>query len=315
MDLIREFSNLTEAQQGGVIALGNFDGIHAGHKKVIAEANKLAQSLCSFLGVMSFEPHPRSFLRPDEPPFRLTPLDVKLALLEKESVTKAYIVEFNEAFREVTAADFLDDLLKDQLKVRGVVAGHDFCFGKGRSGNAALLEAWGKENNIEIVIVPEEKNDQGNAFSSTQLRAFLRQGDVVAAAHFLGRPWEIDGIVIQGDQRGRKIGFPTANIDLGNYLRPAFGVYAVRVQIAGQEQLGWLPAVANIGRRPTFNKDHDLLEVHLFDFDQDIYGQKLRVQLVEHIRPERKFDGIEALVAQIHADSLQAQKLLSENKE
>lgn len=314
MDLIRHFAHLPEKDRGAVVALGNFDGLHAGHKKVLLQTAEMAHELKAPVGVVSFEPHPRSLFQKEAAPFRLTPLDVKLKLLAEEGVEKSYIVEFDEEFREKTADEFLNDFLGAQLGVRGVVVGHDFCFGANRQGTVEMLQKWGDEKGIAVRVITECTHEDGTSFSSTQLRDFIRAGNVRAAADFLHRPWEIDGIVIQGDQRGRTIGFPTANIDLADYLRPAFGVYAVRVLIQGQETLGWLPAVANIGRRPTFNKENDLLEVHLFDFDQDIYGQKLQVQLIDFLRPEQKFSGIEALVTQIRADSEKAQKILAENK-
>ena len=309
MRIFRHFAELPDAVRGGVVALGNFDGVHLGHQAVIGKALALAKSFGVPAGVMTFEPHPRSVFAPDQPPFRLTPFRIKARLIEALSVDFLLMQHFDKTFASHTAEDFIEEVLIKGLGARAVVVGYDFCFGKGRGGNAALLRA---RNEFETVAVDVQGGGDGQAFSSNKIRQALQDGRPELATQILGRPWEIEGRVETGDQRGRTIGFPTANLHLHDYLRPAIGVYAVRAGVDQGPDTVWHDGVANLGRRPTFDKQDVILEAHLFDFDGDLYGRHLRVALAGYIRPERKFDGLPALQAQIAEDCDTARAILSE---
>jgi riboflavin kinase/FMN adenylyltransferase len=309
MRIFRHFAELPDAVRGGVIALGNFDGVHRGHQAVIGRALELAKGWNVPAGVMTFEPHPRSVFSPDQPPFRLTPFRIKARLIEALSVDFLLMQHFDKAFAGHTAEDFIRQVLIEGLGVRAVVVGYDFCFGKNRSGNVAVLSA---ENSFETIALSAQSAEDGQAFSSNMIRTALQDAKPELAARILGRPWEIEGRVETGDQRGRTIGFPTANLHLADYLRPAIGVYAVRAGIDQGADTVWHDGVANLGRRPTFDKQDVILEAHLFDFDGDLYGRHLRVALAGYIRPERKFDGLPALKAQIAQDCDAARSILSE---
>ena len=309
MRIFRHFAELPAAVRGGVVALGNFDGVHRGHRAVIGAALDLAEKLDAPAGVMTFEPHPRSVFTPDQPPFRLTPFRIKARLIEALSVDFLLMQHFDKPFAAHTAEEFIEQVLIGGLGVRAVVVGYDFCFGKGRAGNIEMLRA---RPEFETVTVDAQSGLDGQAYSSNLIRQALLDGKPERAATLLGRPWEIEGRVEAGDQRGRLIGFPTANLDLGDYMRPASGVYAVRAGIDRGGDTVWHDGVANLGHRPTFPTQDVTLEVHLFDFDGDLYGRHLRVALAGYIRPERKFDGLPALKAQIAQDCDTARSLLSE---
>jgi riboflavin kinase / FMN adenylyltransferase len=308
MDIFRHYTGLPADARGGVVAIGNFDGIHLGHQFVIAEAGALARVANAPHAVLTFEPHPRSVFQPNAAPFRLTPFRVKAELLRGLGVGLLYNLHFDLEFAALSAEDFVRQVLVGGLGLREAVVGYDFVFGHRRQGNAALLTRMGEALGFGVTIV--EPVQQGSEiYSSTRIRALLVEGKPRAAAALLGRPWEIDGRVEQGDRRGRTIGFPTANIELADYLRPAAGVYAVRAAI-GRDG-AWRDGVANLGLRPTFGGSDLRLEVHLFDFAGDLYGRHLRVALVDYIRPERKFAGLDALKAQIAADAMQARAMLA----
>jgi len=292
---------------GAVLALGNFDGVHRGHRAVIERAAGIARGLNAPLGVLTFEPHPRSLFQPDAPPFRLTPFRSKARLLSGLGLDLLVVTRFDKAMAAKLAQDFVIDVLVEGLKVRHLVVGYDFVFGHKRSGNPAMLDQMSDFEGYGLTVV--EPVAQGNdIFSSTLIRQNLAEGRPRAAAELLGHWWEIEGRVLTGFKRGRTIGFPTANLALDDYQRPALGVYAVRAQAAGDGR--WLDGAANLGRRPTVGGQTENLEVHLFDFDGDIYGKWLRVQLVDYIRPERKFAGLDELKAQIARDSDTARQLL-----
>jgi riboflavin kinase / FMN adenylyltransferase len=309
MRIFRHYEELPAVVRGGVVALGNFDGVHLGHQAVIGKALDLAKSLGAPAGVMTFEPHPRSVFTPDQPPFRLTPFRIKARLIEALSVDFLLMQHFDKAFAGHTAEQFIEEVLLRGLGVRAVVVGYDFCFGKGRQGSVEMLRG---RPEFQTVTVDAQTGPDGQTYSSNLIRQSLLDGKPDMAARILGRPWEIEGRVETGDQRGRTIGFPTANLHLGDYMRPALGVYAVRAGIDQGTGTVWHDGVANLGRRPTFDKQDEILEAHLFDFDGDLYGRHLRVALAGYIRPERKFDGLPALKAQIAADCDTARVLLSE---
>ncbi len=313
MKLYRHTTALPDSARGAVVALGNFDGVHRGHQAVIAAARAAAAGAGAPLAVLTFEPHPRSLFRPDDPPFRLTSLRTKARRLERLGVDLLYVIPFNRAFSRLPAEGFVTGVLIRDLRVRHVVAGSDFMFGHDRLGSLALLEAMGAGHGFGVTGVEGQTEADGPVFSSTRVRRLLREGRPDAAAEILGSPWEIEGRVRHGAQLARRLGFPTANLDLGATLRPAYGVYAVRAGIDAAAATIWHPGVANLGRRPTVDGLREWLEVHLFDTRQDLYGRHLRVQIIAFLRPERKFAGIDALQAQIQADAAAARAVLGVN--
>jgi len=291
---------------GGVIALGNFDGVHRGHQVLVARAQQEARALDAPLVALTFEPHPRRYFVPDTGPFRLTLLPAKARLLEECGVQAVLAQRFDPAFAAITAQAFIDNVLLQGLGARHVVCGYDFTFGARRGGNVERLREMAAERAFGVTVL-DPVTHEGEIYSSTRIREALRAGWASEASDLLGHHWEIEGVVEQGDRRGRTIGFPTANVALGEHLRPRFGVYAVRALVGGQ----WRDGVANLGRRPTVGKLQENFEVHLFDFAGDLYGQVLRVQLIDFIRPEMKFSGLDALKAQIAADGEAARRLLA----
>lgn len=310
MRVFRHYTDLPDDARGSVVALGNFDGVHLGHRAVIAEAAAIARRHGAPLAVLTFEPHPRTVFRPDDPPFRLSPFRIKCRHIQALGVDLLFTIHFDAAFSRKSAETFVEEVLADGLGIRHVVIGYDFVFGHRRRGNADLLRAMAPSYGFGVTQVTSAGDETGDVYSSTRARAFLVEGDPAGAAEILGRPWEIEGRVEHGDQRGRTIGFPTANVELGEYLRPAFGVYAVRAGIDRGGETVWSDGVANIGRRPTVGGTVERLEVHLFDFDGDLYGQHLRVRLIDFIRPERRFDGLDALKTQIVLDAAAARRVL-----
>lgn len=312
MRILREWRGLDPADRGIVAAIGNFDGVHRGHRAVIGAAREAARRLRAPLGVVTFEPHPRRFFQPDAPPFRLSSLADKATAMGELGVERLFALSFDRDFAALTADAFVERVLIDGLGVRHVAVGEDFVFGKARGGDVTLLQRLGRDRGFGVSAVAPQ-GAQGDVFSSTLVREYLTTGRPGAAADLLGRYWTIEGEVVAGDRRGRTIGFPTANLALGDHLQPATGVYAVRaglVDAAGRT--AWLPGVANFGRRPTFDKTDVLLEVHLLDFQGDLYGRTLKVAFVEYLRPERRFEGLDALKAQIVADAAKAREILSD---
>ena len=309
MRLFRHFSPFPDDARGAVMALGNFDGVHRGHQAVIFRSAAVARAERRPHGVVTFEPHPRSLFRPEDPPFRLTPLRVKAHQLEALGVKLMVSLHFDTGFAERSAENFVTEVLHQGLGVGHVVTGYDFVFGKSRAGDAGLLQRMGGELGFGVTIVPPVASEAGAVFSATRIRELLVAGQPKEAAALLGRPWEIDGRVEHGDARGRTIGFPTANIALGDYLRPAAGVYAVRAGIERGSSIEWHDAIANLGTRPTVNGTDLRLEVHLLDFAGDLYGLHLRVALIDWIRAERKFSGLDELKAQIARDAATARAM------
>ena len=299
------WQDVPAAWKGGAVALGNFDGVHRGHQALIARAAEQARALGAPLVVLTFEPHPRRFFVPDTGPFRLTLPPAKARLLAGYGVQAVLAQRFDQDFAALAAEAFVDDVLRTGLGARHVVCGYDFTFGARRGGNVERLRSLGEARGLGVTVLDPVMRE-GEIYSSTRIREALRAGMAVEAAELLGHAWEIEGVVEQGDQRGRTIGFPTANVALGEHLRPRFGVYAVRALIDGT----WRNGVANLGKRPTVGKLQENFEVHLFDFAGDLYGRTLRVQLVDFIRPEMKFAGLDQLKAQIAADGQAARKIL-----
>ena len=308
MQVYQGFQSIPADGRGSVVALGNFDGVHHGHRHVIALAAELAETLDAPLGVALFDPHPRRFFAPEAPAFRLMGEHRRNRTLEDLGVRNLHVLPFTADMAAMTPEQFVEQVLHQGLGVRGVITGADFRFGAGRAGTIGDLERLCEARGIRTAFADLHGNG-ADKVSSTRIRKAILDGDMKAAAELMGSPWAIEGIVQKGDQRGRTIGFPTANIDLGDFVRPAYGVYAVRVRLDGKGDP--IEAVANFGKRPTVDGLSELLEVHLFDFDGDLYGRELEVEFRGFIRSERKFDGLDALKDQIARDAAAARRLLS----
>lgn len=307
MRVLNGHNALPEDCRGSVIALGNFDGVHLGHRSVLATARDVAISLDAPLGVALFQPHPRRFFAPDARAFRLMGVGRRNAILEELGVSQLHVLPFDAAMARMTPEQFVEDVLHRGLGLKGIITGADFRFGAGRAGSTVELEALCAERGIATRFA-ELTGNGADKISSTRIRKAIHDGDMSAAAELLGGAWTIDGRVRKGDQRGRTIGFPTANITLDDFVRPAYGVYAVRVGVNGDKP--GLPGVANVGMRPTVDGATELLEVHLFDFDGDLYDQPVAVEFHSHLRAEQKFDGLDALKAQIAIDAQRARETL-----
>lgn len=290
---------------GCAAALGNFDGVHLGHAHLLRSVFAARPDLPP--AVVTFEPHPRELFRPQDPPFRLTLSAERLEALRALGVRHVFQIGFDKAFSELTAEQFVEDVLHNALRLRHVGCGPDFAFGHRRGGNVAFLAERTHELGMGFTAV-QALSDQGGPFSSSRIRRLLQDGYPREAAGELGRLWCIRGVVQHGDKRGRLLGFPTANIPLGRHLEPARGVYAVTVRLPdGQTRYG----VANVGRRPTINDGQESrLEAHLFDFEGDLYGQELSVSLHCLLREEKRFAGLDALKNQIAQDAAQARLAL-----
>jgi riboflavin kinase/FMN adenylyltransferase len=301
-----DLANLPPAARGHVIAIGNFDGVHLGHQRVIATAAAQAKNLGTALSVLSFSPSPRQFFQPDAPPSELMPMLVRARYLAALGVQHLYVQTFDAEFSHLSPDEFLSKILQGQLGAKHIVVGSNFHFGYRRAGNIDYLHAHAADYGITVTTAETVTGADGMIYSSTNVRELLTAGDVRDAAKILGRPHEIEGIVECGAELARGMGFPTANMKLGNYHRPRYGVYAVRVEIGGVQHGG----VANLGVRPTVDGVQELFETHVFDFAEDLYGKTLRVQLIDFLRPEEKFPSLDALKAQIAKDALAAQKIL-----
>jgi len=311
MRVYRKFDGLKSQHRGGSIAIGNFDGVHLGHREVIKTAGILAKKHDMPWGVLTFEPHPRAYFNKGAPPFRLTPFHLKARYIEEMGVDFLVVLKFDYNLASMSAEDFVGMILVDGFRVKLVVSGGDFVFGNQRRGTMAFLRSKGKQHGFQSISVPQVIDGAGQIISSTRVREFLVAAKPLEAARLLGRGFEIEGRVITGDQRGRAIGFPTANIVLDSMMHPALGGYAVRAGLDKGKDTVWHDGIANLGYRPTFGGTTCLLETHIFDFDQDIYGKHLRVAFTEFIRPEIKFEGIEALKAQIDSDTGLAKEMLA----
>ena len=292
------------------MTIGNFDGLHRGHQAVITEASTFAKARSMPLAVVTFEPHPRRFFRPDDPPFQLTPLRGKVRRFEELGIDTLMLIHFDDEVSQATPEAFIDRVLVKGLAARHLIVGYDFVFGKGRKGNVETLRGWAAANDVGFEVVEPARGQDETVYSSTNIRNCLTEGDPAKAAALLGRCWEIEGRILKGDQRGRQIGFPTANLSLEDYVQPALGVYAVWAGIEEQGTTKWHMGCANLGWRPTFDGTRLGLETYIFDFTEDIYDRLLRVALVEYIRPERKFDGVSELREQIAKDSMSSRALL-----
>lgn len=291
---------------GGIVALGNFDGFHLGHQAVVGQAVARARAEGRPALVATFDPHPVRHFRPDTPPFRLTTLDQRERLFSAAGVDAMVVFAFDAALAALSAEAFAERLAA-RLQVAGVVTGEDFTFGQGKRGDVAMLAALGTAHGFTAETVGAVTLD-GETVSSSRIRELLRAGDPRGAARLLTRPFAIEGTVQHGDKLGRTIGYPTANLDMGKYLRPAYGIYAVTAQLPGGRRV---QGAANLGIRPTFDPPKELLEPYFFDFSGDLYGQTIEVALIDYIRPEAKFDSLDALTAQMEADCAEARARLS----
>ncbi|MEA1071955.1 bifunctional riboflavin kinase/FAD synthetase [Sphingomonas sp. LY160] len=298
---------ITDALRGAVLALGNFDGFHLGHQAVVGRAVQRGAHERRPVIVATFDPHPVRHFRPDAPPFRLTSLDQRERLFAGAGADAMLVFGFDAALAATTAEDFVGELLAKRIGVSAVVTGEDFTFGARRGGNIDRLREWGANLGIVAETVAPVRLD-GETVSSSRIRQALSEGDPATATSLLTRPFAVEGVVIHGDKRGRELGWPTANVELGPYQRPAYGIYAVRVRLDdGSEHDG----VANLGIRPMFDPPKELLEAYLFDFDGDLYGRTIEVALHHRIRGEASFDSLDALSRQIEADAAAARRLLA----
>ncbi|MFA7440327.1 MAG: bifunctional riboflavin kinase/FAD synthetase [Sphingomonadaceae bacterium] len=310
MEVLLKDSAVPPHLRGGALALGNFDGVHAGHQAVIDAAVAYARHRAVPALAATFDPHPSRFFRPESPPFALTTIPQKLRLFEQLGLDGAIIIPFDAALANLPPEAFVDHWLVEKLGVRHVTTGHDFSFGRARSGTATRLAEIGKTRGFTTQALESVTAADGETVSSTRIREALQRGDLPLATSLLTRPFTIAGTVIHGDKRGRTIGVPTANVDPGDYIRPRYGVYAVRVRLPDGDVVA---GVANFGIRPMFEPPKELLEVWLFDWSGDLYGQTIETEFVAFLRDELRLDGLEALKAQIARDAENARHILAAN--
>ncbi len=308
MKIVRDYQFVDAADRGAIAAIGNFDGVHRGHLSVIERA-KNAEPYAP-LGILTFEPHPREFFAPDAPPFRLMGAAARAHRLEKVGVDVLYELPFDAGLAGLSPREFVRDVIHNGLGLCHVLVGADFCFGKGRAGTTDDLIAFGREFGFGVTIAPlMERSDQ--TISSTAIRKALSAANPRGAAEMLGHWHRIEGKVLHGEKRGRELGYPTTNMSIDGLHPPAFGVYAVLVDVLEGPQAGTYHGVASLGVRPMFGENTANLESHLFDFTGDLYGKPVSVALIEHLRGEEKFDTLEALIAQMDSDSDKARTILA----
>lgn len=304
MERLDGSSGVPDRMRGGIVALGNFDGFHKGHQAVVGRAIERARAAGRPALVATFDPHPVRFFRPEAEPFRLTSLNQRQRIFAEAGADAMIVFPFNAALARLTAEEFVTQKLAG---VGGVVTGEDFTFGKGRGGNVIVLGELGRNYGfIAEAVAPV--SDSGDVISSSRIREALQAGDCATATQLLTRPFAVEGIVQHGDKNGRELGYPTANVDLGTYLRPRYGIYAVRGRLADGRILD---GAANIGIRPNFDPPKELLEPHFFDFSGDLYGQTIEISFHAFLRDEAKFENLEALTRQIGRDCDQARDVLA----
>ena len=310
MRIIRDYSYVDQADRGASAAIGNFDGVHLGHRSVIDIARAQGARIGAPLGVITFEPHPRQYFAPQTPPFRLMDREARAHRLEKLGVERLYELNFNAALSALSPRDFATRVIAEGLGLKHIVIGADFCFGKGRAGTAQDLGAFGAELGFGVTIA-ELLEGNGGAVSSTAIRNALSEGRPRDAAAMLGHWHRIEGRVVTGDQRGRELGYPTANMSIEGLHPPKFGVYAVLVDVLEGPHQGSYTGAASMGVRPMFGGVTPNLETFLFDFKGDLYGVPLSVALIDYLRPEEKFDSLDALITQMDADCARARAILA----
>lgn len=306
MQVVHGHTHVPITARSAVVAIGNFDGVHRGHRALIAEAIHQGKKLGRAPAVMVFEPHPREFFAPDEQHFRLTPLKRKLAIIEKLGVKVAFVEQFDQNLASLKAGEFVERVLVAGLGVAHVVIGYDFYFGHKRGGNPETMTEAGSEFGFGVTVMPPVA-DAGEVFSSSAARLHLAQGEVKGAAHILGENWRVTGRIVGGAKRGTGLGYPTANVPMPKGTGLGHGIYAVRAHFGGASH----NAAAYLGTRPTFDDGMPVLEVFLFDFAGDLYGHDMEVEFVDFIRPDRKFDTPEALIVQMQADVARARAVLT----
>ena len=298
---------LPEALRGSIVALGNFDGFHLGHQAVVNRAIALGFHERRSVIVATFDPHPVRFFKPDVPPFRLTSLDQRERLFAHAGADAMLVFRFDAELASMDADAFVAEILARRLGVAGVVTGDDFSFGKGRTGDVDLLRKLGEQDGVRAEAVAQVMID-GERVSSGRIREALAAGDPGTATHLLTRPFAVEAVVERGDGRGHALGYPTANVSLGRYQRPAYGIYAVRVRLDDDSEHS---GVASFGVRPTFEEGEEYLETFIFDWDGDLYDRTIEIGLIAYLRPEAKFDSVEALVEQMRKDEAEARRLLA----
>lgn len=308
MRILRHYRDLPSDAKGAVVALGNFDGVHLGHRALLLEAKRMAAELDRPFAALVFEPYPREFFRPKDESFRLTPFRAKARLLAELGVDLLIVLAFDSAMASMSAQDFVLDVLVKELGIAHVVIGKDFRFGKGRAGDAAVLGYMGEMEGFGTTVFSPVIAEGSVKISSTDIREALKAGRPDEAARLLGHWWGVEGHVARGEKRGREIGYPTANLKLEHTLQPAFGIYAVRAHLPDGRVFD---GAASFGIRPTFALASPLLEVHLFGFSGDLYGALIAVEFIAYLRPEKQFDSIDGLKAQIAADCDEAKRILA----
>ncbi|MBC7670352.1 bifunctional riboflavin kinase/FAD synthetase [Caulobacter sp. DWR2-3-1b2] len=308
LKIVHGWKDLPVEARGAAVALGNFDGVHRGHQQVIAQAAKAALAAKAPLGVVTFDPHPRRLFRPSEPAFKLMTHDQQARALQALGVDILYLLPFDFEMASFGDRDFVDQVLVKGLGVRHVAVGFDISFGRGRSGSAALMETYGAQDGFSVSVAEPVASRDGDKFSSTAVRDALRDGHPERAARILGRPFAIEGVVRRGQQLGRTLGFPTANVEVEDYVVPKLGVYATRTRLPDGREV---PGVANLGNNPTTGEVETRLETWLFDFDEDLYGQVIETDLIAFLRPELKFASIALMVEQILRDEQAARAIVA----
>ena len=305
---VNAWKNLPAEERGASVALGNFDGVHRGHQQVIAQAAKAALASKTPLGVITFDPHPRRLFRPTEPAFKLMTHGQQARALGGLGVDLLYLLPFDFEMASFGDREFVEKVLVEGLGVKHVAAGFDISFGRGRTGSGDLLKVYGEEYGFTVSIAEPVASRDGEKFSSTAVRDALRDGQPEHAARILGRPFAIEGVVRRGQQLGRQLGFPTANVEVEDYVVPKLGVYATRTRLPDGREV---PGVANLGNNPTTGIVETRLETWLFDFDEDLYGQIIETDLIAFLRPELKFDSLELMIEQIHRDEQAARAIVA----
>ena len=308
IEIVPDWRDLPDRLRRAAVAIGAFDGVHRGHQAVIAQARAAADRLGAPLAVVSFDPHPRRWFQPDAAPFRLMTTAQMARALAPLGVDRLYLLPFDAAMAAMSDEAFAREVLADGLGVRHAAVGFDFTYGKGRTGSPEGLRRHGEALDFTVTAVDRVDDPDGLKLSSSAVREALKAGDMARAAAILGRPFAIEGQVIHGDKRGRTIGVPTANVPMRDYMRPAYGVYATRTRLPDGRVID---GVANLGVRPMFEIDQPLLEVWLFDFNEDLYGQIVETDLIAFLRGEMAFDSLDALKVQIDKDAAAARRVLA----
>jgi riboflavin kinase / FMN adenylyltransferase len=309
MQVIHGHDHVPRAARGAVLAIGNFDGVHRGHQVLLARAKDIAKTLKATAGVLAFDPHPRTLFQPDRPHFRLTSVTQRIALFQRFGMDLTVVLPFNRSLAELSAEHFIERVLVAGLGIKHAVIGYDFHFGKGRGGSPASLAAAGQAMGFGVTVV-DPVAEGGEVVSSSAIRAELAQGDVEGAAALLGHAWRVSGEVQGGAKRGTGMGYPTANIGLAPGTALAHGIYAVKVHVGGKVHDG----AAYLGTRPTFDNGDAVLETFLLDFDGDLYGKTIELEFIGFIRGDRKFDSMDALVAQMDKDVARTREVLKKNR-